>query len=232
MTFHVKRELSDCLARQLELLAELIAASPHNLVSRRDREDVLGRHLLECAGLADALPICAAQRWIDVGTGGGLPGLVLALCRPDTRWTLIDATSKKVEAVRSFTSALDVDNVEVLHGRAEDLAHQDRMRGRFDGAVTRAVGPLALVMELSRGFVAPGGTIAAVRGRQCLNEVERAMPAASLLRIRDIHSTAVPGVARETWVVTMRADGPTPKEFPRRDGIPQSRPLGEVTPGL
>lgn len=180
--------------------------------------------------MADVIPIGTGERWVDVGTGGGLPGMVLALCRPDTHWTLIDATRKKVEAVRSFASALAVGNVEVLHGRAEELAHEQELRERFDGAVARALGSLALVMELSRGFVAPGGTIAAVRGSQCVREVELALPAVPLLHIRDIHSTVVPGVARETWVVTMRADGPVPERFPRRDGIPRTRPLGGVAP--
>lgn len=216
---------SDALCERLRLLADLIASSPHNLVSRRDRADVLGLHLEECAALAGMLPVKPGARWIDVGTGGGLPGLVLALCRPDTEWTLLDATRKKVEAVRSFAAALGLRNVIALHDRAERLAHQDGMRGRFEGAVSRALGPLPVVMELCRGFVAPGGTIAAVRGPQWAAEVERARPAARLLRIADLHALPVPVAARPTWVVTMRADGPAPQGCPRPDGIPRTRPL-------
>lgn len=215
----------DGRAKRLWLLADLIASSPHNLVSRRDREDVFGLHLQECVALADVLPIRSGERWIDVGTGGGLPGLVLALCRPDTDWTLLDATRKKAEAVRSFAAALDLENVEVLHGRAEELAHQHGRRGQFDGAVTRAVGPLPLVMELSRGFVGPGGTIAAVRGRQWAADIHSARRAACLLRLTDIHSIAVPDAVRETWLVTMCAEGPPPEQYPRADGIPRVKPL-------
>ncbi|MGH8907993.1 MAG: 16S rRNA (guanine(527)-N(7))-methyltransferase RsmG [Egibacteraceae bacterium] len=208
----------------LRLLGELIAGSPHNLVSRRDRGDVLGLHLRECAALAGVLPAGVGERWIDIGTGGGLPGLVLALCRPDTGWTLLDATLKKAEAVRCFASTLGLENVQVLHGRAEELAHQQGMRGQFNGAVTRAVGPLPVVMELSRGFVASGGTIAAVRGRRHATEVEASHRAAHLLHIRDIQTVQVQSTAREAWLVTMHADGPTPSQYPRKTGF-RTKPL-------
>jgi 16S rRNA (guanine527-N7)-methyltransferase len=215
----------DTRERRLRVLADLIASSPHNLVSRRDREDVFRLHLQECVALANVLPARPGERWIDIGTGGGLPGLVLALCQPGTEWTLVDATGKKAEAVRSFASALDLENVEVLHGRAEELAHQPGRRGQFDGAITRAVGSLPMVMELSRGFVVPGGTIAAVRGRQWAADIASTRRAARLLCLTDIHSVAVPAALRKTWLVTMRAEGPPPKQYPRADGMPRVKPL-------
>ena len=211
---------------RLRLLADQIASSPHNLVSRGDREDVLGLHIRECVALAGALDIMPGSAWVDVGTGGGLPGLVLALVRPESCWVLIDATAKKVEEVRSSATALELRNVEVLHGRAETLARDPELRGRFDGAITRAVGPLPVVMELTRGFVRAGGTIAAVRGRRWAEELAAARPAARALRVRDIHSASISTADRETWVVTMRADGPVPPAYPRRDGVPRSKPLG------
>jgi 16S rRNA (guanine527-N7)-methyltransferase len=214
------------LEDRLTLLAARIAESPHNLVSAGDREDVLGRHVRECVALAAVLDIGASAAWADVGTGGGLPGLVLALARPDTSWLLVDATRKKVEAVQGFAAELDLENVEVVHGRAEKLAHEERFREAFDGAISRAVGALPVVMELCRGFVRPGGWLAAVRGRTSPEELEEARAAARMLRLTGIHSARVASEVRATEVVTMRADGPAPPQFPRRDGIPRSKPLG------
>jgi 16S rRNA (guanine527-N7)-methyltransferase len=218
------------LEDRLRLLAHRIATSPHNLVSRGDRQDVLGRHVRECVALGGALGIRSGHEWVDVGTGGGLPGLVLALVRPNSRWVLIDATRKKIEEVRSFAVELGLDNVEAVAGRAETLAHDPGFRERFDGAATRALGPLPVVMELCRGFVKPGGTIAAVRGSEQPGEMESARLAAQALRAGTIHSREVPSSARATRVVTMRADGPAPSHFPRRDGIPRSKPLGGPAP--
>jgi 16S rRNA (guanine527-N7)-methyltransferase len=211
---------------RLELLGHLIASSPHNLVSHRDREDVRGRHIEECVALANLLPIRPGEDWIDVGTGGGLPGLVLALCHPDSRWVLLDARRKKVEAVQSFVTRLGLVGVECRHGRAEDVAHEKGMRERFDGAISRALGPLAVVLELSRGFVRPAGLVAAVRGRQWASELEAATEAMRLLRLQKPHTATLPVGVRDGCLVTMRADGPAPAKYPRPDGVPRSRPLG------
>ncbi len=166
------------------------------------------------------------EDWIDVGTGGGLPGLVLAMRYPESRWVLLDATRKKVEAVRSFADALGLVAVECRHGRAEEVAHEDGMRERFAGAVSRALGPLPVVLELSRSFVRPGGLVAAVRGGQWASELEASAEAVRLLRLRDVHTLVLPTGVREARVVTMRADGPAPVGYPRSDGVPRSRPLG------
>jgi 16S rRNA (guanine527-N7)-methyltransferase len=210
---------------RFELLAQLIASSPHNLVSRRDRGDVLGRHIQECVALAEVLPVKPGERWIDVGTGGGLPGLVLAMCHPESRWVLLDATRKKVDAVRSFAEALGLATVECRHGRAEEVAHEDGMRECFAGAVSRALGPLSVVLELSRCFVQPGGVVAAVRGREWASELEAARDAVRLLGLRDVHTAELPGGVRETHVVSMRVDSPASATYPRPDGVPRSQPL-------
>lgn len=176
--------------------------------------------------MGEVLPIQAGDEWIDVGTGGGLPGLVLALTFPESLWTLVDATRKKIEIVRSFAETLGLENVQCRHGRAETLAREPGMRAHFAGAVSRAVGALPVVLELSRGFVRPGGVIVAIRGRTWPAELDTAQDAIRALRLTDIHSARVGSMARETWVVSMRADGPVPARYPRRDGIPRSEPLG------
>ncbi|MGH8887470.1 MAG: 16S rRNA (guanine(527)-N(7))-methyltransferase RsmG [Egibacteraceae bacterium] len=171
------------------------------------------------------LPVSPGEDWIDVGTGGGLPGLVLAIRHPESRWVLLDATRKKVEAVRSFADTLGLGAVECRQGRAEEVAREEGMRERFAGAVTRALGPLPVALELSRGFVRPGGLVAAVRGRQWASELEAAADAMRLLRLGGVHTVELPAGVREGWVVSMRADGPAPAKYPRPDGVPGSRPL-------
>jgi 16S rRNA (guanine527-N7)-methyltransferase len=141
-------------------------------------------------------------------------------------WTLIDATTKKIEAVRSFAEVLRIDNVQAVAGRAEVLGRDPRYRSCFDGVVSRALARLAVAAELSRGFVRPGGWVVAVKGPRWRQELSEASAALALLRLRHVSTVELPSLARATWLVTMRAEGTVPRRFPRPDGMPQSRPLG------
>lgn len=201
----------------------MIAEAPLNLVARGERDHVLERHILECDALADMLT--PTGRWLDLGTGGGLPGLVLAYRFPDVNWTLVDATAKKVAAVRTFVAALGLRNVDVVQGRAETLAHDDSFRGRYDGVVTRALAPLPTLVELCRGFVGAGGSIVAMKGPGWRAEVADAERALAALRLDVVSTVRLPTGVRESWVVTMRASGAPPPGYPRRNGLPKAEPI-------
>lgn len=212
---------------RLERLALLIAESPHNLVSARDRDPTRLRatHLEEAVAVGRVLPVAGEQHWLDLGTGGGLPGLVLAMCFPEARWTLVDAVGKKARAVQEFARALELDNVSVVAGRAEALARDEELRARFDGVVARAVAPLVVLVELARGFVRPGGLLAAVKGPGWESELAEARRAIRALGWGAPHSERVSPTVRPTWLVRMRAAGPLAPAVPRRPGVPQRHPM-------
>lgn len=211
---------------QLRKLAGLIAGSIHNLVSRGDREDVYGIHVRECAGYMPALELTAGQRWIDLGTGGGLPGLALAVLAPDVSWTLVDSVRKKTDAVQAFAAELGLNNVVVINGRAEELAHEPALREQFDGAISRAVAPLPTLIEVLAGFVQPRGRVVAAKGPRWPDELEAARPAMEILGLVEDRVVPIAEAARRTWLVMMRRDGLLPRQYPRRAGLPKAQPLG------
>lgn len=157
---------------------------------------------------------------VDVGAGGGLPGIPLAiLC--GVRVTLIDATAKKVAFLREALSALGLAG-EAVSGRAETLARDPRFRARFAHATARAVGPAPTVLELTLPFVAEGGTALLQRGR--MDERERqALRDAALFLGGEVTDELPVGDERRIVVIAKRAF--TPDRFPRRVGVPQKRPL-------
>lgn len=214
------------LNRKLRVLAEMVAGSPHNLVSRGDRADVYGIHVVECLAYLDALPLASGQSWIDVGTGGGFPGLVLAAARSDVRWTLVDSTGKKTDAVREFAAGLALDNVVVINGRAEELGHDPQFRQGFDGAISRAVAPLPTLLELLAGFVRPSGSVVAAKGPRWEEELADARPALSQLGLVEAEVVPIATAPRPTWLVMMRRRGDLSKRFPRRAGVPRAQPIG------
>jgi 16S rRNA (guanine527-N7)-methyltransferase len=207
----------------LQRFAALLRNSPHNLVAANDHSAIYDLHVLESWAVADAM-LCAG-RWLDLGTGGGLPGLVAAVRHRDVEWVLVDATRKKLAAVDSFVAVLGLDNVRTVHGRAEELAHGS-LRGACDGVLARAVAPLPTLIELARGFLAPGGCLAAVKGPAWRSELSDASSGLRELGFESVSTAAVPDTVRPTWLVTMRVAGLPPAGYPRRNGLPQRAPLG------
>jgi 16S rRNA G527 N7-methylase RsmG len=151
---------------------------------------------------------------MDLGTGGGLPGLVLAGAFPSVSWTLVDARAKKISQVAAFTSALGLTNVTTVHARAEDLGRNREAREGYDGVISRAVGPLLTTVALARVFVSTGEIIA-IRGPGALTDARNLMSVASRLDVTLDGVERIDGTIRPTWLVRARGRGPVPNDFSR-----------------
>lgn len=160
-------------ARSLQLLAQAIETSPHNLVSRRARAELSSRHLPECWSFAGLLP--ERSPVLDLGSGGGLPGLVIAIARPDLRVHLLESTAKKVVFLRETAAALGV-HIRVHHGRAEELA-RGSLRRAFPTITARAVAPLERLVVWAEPYLGPDGSLLAIKGERWSQEVVAAEPA-------------------------------------------------------
>lgn len=164
----------DIVAERLQRFAELVRASEHNLVSKRARDELETRHVPECVALAAMLPH-GPQRVLDIGTGGGFPGMVLAIVRPELEVHLLDATAKKTAFLVEAARDLQVP-VTVHTGRAED--HQrGELAGAFDVLTARAVAPLERLVGWSVPFLRLGGLLYAVKGERWEQELVEARTA-------------------------------------------------------
>lgn len=159
--------------QQLREFAAAVQASPHNLVSRRARHELLERHIPECVAFGALLP--RNVRVLDIGSGGGFPGLVVALTRPDLDITMIEATGKKAQFLQSQIQAFGLqERVRVFHGRAEE--HQEPpLSGAFDVVTARAVAPLRRLIGWSIPFLRPGGLLYAIKGERWAEELEESL---------------------------------------------------------
>jgi len=158
----------------LERFAAAVRSSPHNLVSTGARTVLWERHVLEAVALSQLLPPpTPGARLLDVGSGGGFPGMVLAIMRPDLHVALLDSRQKKTAFLRSTAHELGVPIV-VLHGRAEDLARRDEHAARYDLVTARAVAPMGRLLPWTLPFLAPGGLLYAVKGERWREELEEA----------------------------------------------------------
>lgn len=165
---------------------------------------------------------------IDIGSGAGLPGMPLAICRPELEVTLVEATRKKVAFLNEVGAALDLPNVTAVHARAEDLGHLAEYRGRYHLATARAVASLPALVELALPLLRLQGLALFPKGDAIATELETGRRAAFLLGGQVMDTAFLPG--GETRLVTIRKINPTPSRYPRRSGIPAREPLGRRGP--
>jgi 16S rRNA (guanine527-N7)-methyltransferase len=216
------------LVRYRDLLLERNART--NLTAIRDPEGVDRRLIAESLRLLPALDAATVpgDEAIDIGTGGGVPGMPLAIVRPDLRWTLIDATAKKVAFLQDVVNELTLSNVVLYHGRIEELAHEPHLRGRYSVLTARAVSSLPALLELGLPMVRTGGTLLLPKGADIADELSAARQAAGMLGGRIVSHDPLPdaGTDVETTLVVVSKERETPDAYPRRAGVPARSPLG------
>lgn len=208
------------LERYLGLLLE--ANQRFNLTAVIDPAQAWMRHLLDALTLVPILESCEAERVIDVGSGGGVPGIPLAIVRPSMAMTLLEATGKKAAFLEATAQALGLGNVTVLRERAE-TAGQDhrRWREQFDAVLARAVGPLPTLLELTLPLAKVGGLVLAIKGEKAPQEIEAAKQALHALHARVIDSLRTP----TGTIVVVEKERKTPRLYPRAAGEPKRKPL-------
>jgi 16S rRNA (guanine527-N7)-methyltransferase len=164
---------------------------------------------------------------IDVGTGAGIPGLVLKIALPALQVTLLDATRKKTDFLADVVRELGLEAVRIVNARAEEAAHDPALREAFDLVTARSVARLAELAELTLPFCRVGGLVVAAKAADVSDEVE-----AARFAIRELGgasprvlSAVAPGAAPPDSMVLIRKLSPTARRYPRRPGLPHPRPL-------
>jgi 16S rRNA (guanine527-N7)-methyltransferase len=198
--------------------------SKFNLTSITDINAVKLKHFEDSNALASYYDFSiGSPSVIDVGSGAGFPGLPLKILFPNIKLTLLEATKKKTEFLQHIAKVLGLEGVEVIWGRAEDLARQ--RREEFDAAVCRALGPLNVACELCLPFVKPGGVFLAMKGPDPREEIRAAKKAISILgaAISKIEKYSLEDNGRS--IIIIFKTGKTPEIYPRRAGIPKKNPL-------
>lgn len=196
-----------------------------NVLEPAERVD---RHYLDSiAPLALGFAPRPGGRILDVGSGAGLPGIPLAILCPECPVCLMDAQQKRVAFLQAVAEAC-LPNVRTVHARAEDLGREPGWREGFDLVVSRAVAALPVLAEYLLPYVALGGRALAYKGPGVREELGAGRKAAALLgaRLGEWVPAELPGRDWAHGLIPLYKERPTPRQYPRRAGMPQRRPLG------
>jgi 16S rRNA (guanine527-N7)-methyltransferase len=187
------------------------------------------RHLLNCAVVAELVPSPCSL--IDLGSGAGLPGIVLAMLLPDVTVTLLEPIARRVTFLQECVEILGMANAEVRRGRAEDLAGQLAA----DVVTARAVAPMDKLAGLAVGLLKPGGLVLAIKGSGAAEEVSRARPVLRRLGARDVEVLRAGSGRVDPAATVVRFTAGRPAGRAGRSGVPGPRSAvstGDLTPGV
>lgn len=213
-------------AGRLQELLALLASEPTSITSVREPDEAVEIHVADSLAGLEVPELRSAARIADIGSGAGLPGLVLAIALPQAQVTLVESAGGKASFIERCAANLGLGNVTVEPVRAEELG---RTAG-FDAVTSRALGSLPLVLEYSAPLLDPGGLALAWKGEREAAEEAAGSAAASELGLSEprwlaVEDGLVRGV-RTRHLVACEKVAATPDRFPRRPGIARKRPLG------
>ena len=200
-----------------------------DLTAVTDEDEMIDRHYVDSLmALKEPGLIPESGRLIDVGTGAGFPGMPLALACPELQVTLMDAQQKRLTFLQAVMDELNVQNVTLVHRRAEDGAKDAVLREQFDVAVARAVAPLAVLSEYLLPFVKVGGQALCWKGPALQDELTQGRRAAFLLggQAGEPIPCKFPGREWQHQLLPIRKVAKTARQYPRKAGTPSKSPLG------
>lgn len=203
----------------------LVADEPTSITTVRDPAVAVDVHIADSLDGLRVPPLRTAASIADLGSGGGFPGLVLAIARPDASITLVESVSKKTAFLAATAKAAKLPNVRVMTARAESWRQGI---GTQDAVTARALAPLPVLVEYAAPLLKLGGALVAWKGRRDEGEETAGRAAAAILGLDLAAVERVPPRrgADDRHLYVLRKARPTPPRFPRREGVARRRPLG------
>jgi 16S rRNA (guanine527-N7)-methyltransferase len=206
----------------------LLGNQQQNLTRITEPDEFWEKHLWDSlSGTVPYLSESAAHRVIDIGTGAGFPGLPLAIARPDWELTLLDATRKKIDFVRSLLPNLSISNVQPMVGRAETVGQLPTHREQYSLVLLRAVAAPSVGAEYALPLAALGGRVVLYRGQWTSEDEQTLATAADNLggAIASVNAFTTPLSHSTRHCIHLIKTKPTPPGYPRAIGIPKQHPL-------
>lgn len=198
-----------------------------NLTAITEYSEVIKKHFVDSLTLIRAYDVSQQISVIDVGTGGGFPGLALKIAFPWMKITLLDSLRKRVDFLDYVIADLHLEEIETIHGRAEDYAKKMDYRENFDLAVSRAVAKLSILSEYCLPFVRLGGCFVSYKSEKVSEEIQSAKRALSILggHMEKQIDFMLPNSDIYRNLVVIGKKNSTPGKYPRKAGMPGKEPL-------
>ncbi|MEA1961545.1 MAG: 16S rRNA (guanine(527)-N(7))-methyltransferase RsmG [Bacillota bacterium] len=196
-----------------------------NLISRKSGEDEMPKHIQDSLAVIDFFSF-EDKQVVDIGSGAGFPGMILAISCTDTSFTLIESDLKKSQFLREAIIKLSLKEVDVIRQRVEELGQDPDYRERFDVCTSRAVASMNVMLEYGLPLVKVGGCLLLWKGLHYQQEIDEAKNALAVLggEVEEVFSYSLME-ERDRVILLVRKKRPTPMKYPRRTGIPSKRPL-------
>ena len=215
---------SNNISKQLYTYMECIleANNSINLTSITNPNEFIVKHFIDSLVISEYID---GNKILDIGTGAGFPGIPLAINNPDKNFVLLDSVNKKLNVIRGTLPKIGINNVDVIHSRAEDLAHDNEYREQFDCVVSRAVANLTTLVEYMLPFAKVGGMIICLKGPNYEQELMDASKAIDILGGKVVKTMSFNIEDNERNIIFIKKHKTTPEKFPRRQGKPLKEPI-------